>query len=602
MNIDKNQFELKHREQVYYFLLPLIKRERFWFSLYFLAICFISATPSIDSYLMKGIVDHVENFPESRLGELMEVMFIWTIIYGVWWEFNDGIWRLFDYSYLKFMPKLKASVVDKLYNHVLHHKQEFFQKNMAGDISNRIAEGAYAFENAISLALEEIFRKGLGILIALVTLLIVHPVFTLAMLLWIVTFLGGYIFFSPRINIYSKELSRSRARLFGGIVDSIRNIVSIRIFTNQRYERTHLHNYLDDTIDKDRVRQWFLFKLRIFLGLLTSSFVFCLIYFLIKLRSQDVISVGDFVLVINLSVSVAESVWMLGEQIGELFEYVGTALQSLTLLDSSEQEESFEHDGKEKLKVEEGKIEFRDVSFNYQEDNQVIENQSVTIQARQKIGLVGFSGSGKTTFVSLITRLYEIESGKILIDGQDIYSVSQKSLRENISFVPQEPVLFNRTVFENIAYGKKNASKKEVYEAAKKAYVDDFIAQLSNGYDTLCGEGGCSLSVGQRQRISIARAILKDAPILVLDEATSALDSMTENLIQDSVQNLMKNKTVLVIAHRLSTLLNLDRMIVFDKGSIVEDGTHEELIEANGVYSKLWRTQVGGFLADEKKE
>ena len=347
--------------------------------------------------------------------------------------------------------------------------------------------------------------------------------------------------------------------------------------------------------------QWFLFKLRILLGVLTSSFIVCLIYFLIKLRSQGLITVGDFVLVINLSVAMAEDVWMLGQQIGELFGYAGTALQSLTLLDADEQEESFEHDGMEKIQVTEGKIEFREVSFNYREDKHILQNQSINIPPRQKLGLVGFSGSGKTTFVSLITRLFEIDSGQILIDGQNIQEVSAKSLRENISLVPQEPILFNRSVYDNIAYGRKNASKKEVYEAARQAYVDDFINQLSEGYETLCGEGGCNLSVGQRQRISIARAILKDAPILILDEATSALDSFTENLIQDSIHALMQNKTVLVIAHRLSTLLNLDRVLVFDKGNIVEDGTHDELIEANGVYTKLWRTQIGGFLADNYK-
>ncbi len=601
MNIENNQIELKHRKQIFYFLFPLIKREKFWFTFYCLTVIFISAIPSIDSYLMKSIVDHVESFPDSRLGQLMQEMFYWIIIYGVWWEFNDGIWRLFDYSYLKFMPKLKASVVDKLYNYVLHHRQKFFQENMVGDISNRIAEGAYAFENAVSIAFEEILRKGFGILVAIITLFTVHPVFTLAMMLWMAGFLGAYVFFSSRINIYSKNLSRSRAKLFGSIVDSIKNIVSIRIFTNQRYERRQLHTYLDDTIDKDRAMQWFLFKLRILLGVLTSSFIVCLIYFLIKLRSQGLITVGDFVLVINLSVAMAEDVWMLGQQIGELFGYAGTALQSLTLLDADEQEESFEHDGMEKIQVTEGKIEFREVSFNYREDKHILQNQSINIPPRQKLGLVGFSGSGKTTFVSLITRLFEIDSGQILIDGQNIQEVSAKSLRENISLVPQEPILFNRSVYDNIAYGRKNASKKEVYEAARQAYVDDFINQLSEGYETLCGEGGCNLSVGQRQRISIARAILKDAPILILDEATSALDSFTENLIQDSIHALMQNKTVLVIAHRLSTLLNLDRVLVFDKGNIVEDGTHDELIEANGVYTKLWRTQIGGFLADNYK-
>jgi ABC-type multidrug transport system fused ATPase/permease subunit len=227
--------------------------------------------------------------------------------------------------------------------------------------------------------------------------------------------------------------------------------------------------------------------------------------------------------------------------------------------------------------------------------NQLI---SEKLDAYQKVGLAGFSGSGKTTFTNLITRLFDIEEGRILIDGQDIKLITQDSLRRNISIIPQEPILFHRSIIENIKYGTESATYEEVVAAAKSAYIHDFINKLPDGYNTLCGERGNNLSGGQRQRIIIARAILKNAPILILDEATSALDNLTENLIQRSLKTLMKGKTVLVIAHRLSTLLNMDRILVFDNGHIVEDGIHNELKTNGKLYQQLWNAQKGGSIAE----
>ncbi|WP_291398139.1 ATP-binding cassette domain-containing protein [Acinetobacter sp.] len=222
--------------------------------------------------------------------------------------------------------------------------------------------------------------------------------------------------------------------------------------------------------------------------------------------------------------------------------------------------------------------------------------------AGQKVGLVGYSGGGKSTFVNLILRLYDVTDGAILIDGQDIRDVTQDSLRENIAMIPQDPSLFHRSLMENIRYGRADSTDEEVIEAAKKAHAHEFISALPQGYDSLVGERGVKLSGGQRQRIAIARAILKNAPILILDEATSQLDSVTESLIQESLWELMQNKTTIVIAHRLSTLLHMDRILVFDKGKIVEDGTHSELLAKAGLYKTLWDAQVGGFLGDEKTE
>jgi ATP-binding cassette subfamily B protein len=253
------------------------------------------------------------------------------------------------------------------------------------------------------------------------------------------------------------------------------------------------------------------------------------------------------------------------------------------------------------LKVTQGKIEFKQVSFHYDEGTHLFKNKNIIIPAGQKVGLVGFSGSGKSTFVNLILRLFDVESGEITIDGQNIKVVTQASLRENIAMIPQDISLFHRTLMDNIRYGRIEASDLDVIEASKKAHCHEFITQLADGYQSLVGERGIKLSGGQRQRIAIARAMLKNAPILILDEATSALDSMTEKHIQDGLHLLMKNRTTIVIAHRLSTLSEMDRILVFDLGKIIEDGTHETLINANGHYARMWQMQAGGFLPSSQE-
>ena len=258
---------------------------------------------------------------------------------------------------------------------------------------------------------------------------------------------------------------------------------------------------------------------------------------------------------------------------------------------------------KKGLLAEVGEIEFKDLSFSFNDTRKILEHITVTIQPGEKVALIGPSGAGKTTFVRLLLRLYSATSGEILIDGQDISKVSQESLRKNISLVPQDPVLFHRTLADNIAYGKRDASKKEIEKAAKLAHCDEFIKNLPFGLETYVGERGIKLSGGERQRVAIARAMLKNAPILILDEATSSLDSHSEMLIQDALNNLMAGKTTIVIAHRLSTIQKMDRIIVIDNGKIIEQGSHNVLLaNEQSLYKKLWSLQAGGFLTEDDEE
>jgi ATP-binding cassette subfamily B protein len=317
----------------------------------------------------------------------------------------------------------------------------------------------------------------------------------------------------------------------------------------------------------------------------------------LKIWSNGDMTVGEFSMVAGLAIMLIEAARGLSRSFLEFFEYLGNIGDGVAVFVQSH--DIVDSEGADVLEVNQGEIAFENVTFIYPEGLEVFEQLNVTIPSKQQVGLVGFSGSGKSTFVNLMLRLFEPQSGTIGIDGQNILEVTQDSLRENISMIPQDPQLFHRSLMENIRYGRLEASDEEVVEAAKKAHAHDFILQTEKQYDSLVGERGVKLSGGQRQRIAIARAILKNAPILILDEATSALDSVTERKIQQGLDNLMKGRTVVVVAHRLSTIAHMDRILVFDAGKIIEDGNHKALLEQNGHYATLWNMQAGGFLPEK---
>jgi ATP-binding cassette subfamily B protein len=332
-------------------------------------------------------------------------------------------------------------------------------------------------------------------------------------------------------------------------------------------------------------------------GLLAIILEMGIIYLGITYWMKGQLSLGDFILLQSYVGLIIDRTWGFGRLVRDIYEGLADAEEMTLLLKTPI--EITDAPSATQLKVEEGGIVFSAVGFNYNETRQVISNLNLTIPGKQKVALVGSSGSGKTTMVKLLLRMHDLTSGSISIDGQEINEVTQESLWNNISLVPQDPILFHRSLMENIRYGKPEASDEEVVAAAKLAHCHEFITSLSEGYNTFVGERGIKLSGGERQRVAIARAILRNAPILILDEATSSLDSESEALIQDALNSLMKNKTVIVIAHRLSTIMRMDRIIVVSKGGIIEDGTHNELLHnASGHYSQLWKIQAGGFITE----
>lgn len=545
------------------------------------------ASPSIDSLFLQKITDSIETYSNADIlpADFVRLLIKWVFIYALFWEFNNLIWRFYDYCYLKAMPRIMAHIISEFYNYVQYHSHQFFQGNLAGDISSRITEAAKSMEMIFAYANETFVRKIATLVFAVVSLYLVHPIVALIFTLWLSVFIGISLYFSKTINIYSRALSKNKALMVGKIVDAITNISAVRMFSSHKLEQNYLKTYTKKVIASDQKLQWFMLKLRYLLGLSSSIMIGFMIYYIITLRGSGQISIGQSVLIISLCLAVFSDIWDLTQQFGDLFEHIGSFNQSLTLIEEYKVKDI---PGAKALEVKSPSIEFRNVTFDFPDRTNMFSNQSLMILPKQKVGLAGFSGSGKSTFASLIYRLRDISSGTILIDGQDISQLSQDSLHNNISVIPQEPILFHRSVRENICYGNPNASEQEMMKAAKSAHIHDLIMSLPKGYDTICGERGNNFSGGQRQRIIIARAFLKNASILILDEATSALDSRTENLIQESLRKLMQDKTVIVIAHRLSTLLNMDRILVFNKGVIVEDGTHEELIKKGEIYKLLW--------------
>jgi ATP-binding cassette subfamily B protein len=322
-----------------------------------------------------------------------------------------------------------------------------------------------------------------------------------------------------------------------------------------------------------------------------------ILYYSLTLWDEGKITVGEFVMAVSLSFMIINEARNLSRRFLEFFEYLGNVANGVHTI--IQPHELVDAPAAIAPVISRGRIEFRDLDFGYGPDKKVFEKLNVTIEAGQRVGLVGFSGSGKSTFVSLILRLYDAQAGQILIDGIDVRDMTQDALHSQLSLIPQDPSLFHRTLMENIRYGRVEASDAEVMEAATKAHAHEFIMQIKEQYQALVGERGVKLSGGQRQRIAIARVILKNAPILILDEATSSLDSITEKAIQDTLDQVMVNKTVIVVAHRLSTIANLDRILVFDHGHIVEDGSHAELLARRGAYHQLWSRQAGGFLPDD---
>lgn len=504
------------------------------------------------------------------------------------------LWVFYDWCALNYEPPMKNYIARTLVNRLTEHDYSFFQNNFAGNIAAKISDVVTNIPHILNNLIFNFFGSSLSVIFAIYTMWKIHYYFACAITVWVILMIILMVARLKRFDFLVQRVAEASGRAIGQIIDIVTNMLAVRLFARRKFEVDNLLESQQAYLQASRARRLFLTQFWFIQGQGVVLYQAIVLYLLITLHLQSKITPGDFGMILTVNLLIIENLTKLADDIRDFSEYWGSVGQALRIfyLPFGQTDKP---DAKP-LIVSAGEIKFDQVRFLYKGAEPLFYNKSVTIKAGQKVGLVGYSGSGKTTFVNLILRLFDVSSGAILIDNQSIKDVTQTSLREAIAMIPQEPSLFHRTIMENIRYGRLEATDDEVIEAAKKANAHHFIMTMPQKYHTLVGERGLKLSGGQRQRISIARAILKNAPILVLDEATSQLDTITEREIQLALTDFMKDKTTVVVAHRLSTLLSMDRILVFDKGKIVQDGSHNDLVVQHGLYKTLWSAQVCGFL------
>lgn len=572
------------------------------YKIYLISLIFIAILGSIFSvavdYKVKEIIDAILYNSNSSVGLLLFLFVLYKFMYhGMFF-----IERLFD---IKYRPKLLAEIVENMYKKTVGHSLHWFDSHLSGEISSKIAD----FQNSIMTLLNACFRAMCNISVIIISILFlvhINIIPALVLIVFILTYSPIIVVLLKKQIQLQEQYVLARQQALGIINDSIANIFGIKIIGNILNEfKLKLTPAITRWKEWDKkTRQFDAYFVDNADTVMVTIMIAVQIYLLSYLFKSGQISPGGFAFVSIVTLNLHS---VLDSFLENLLFNINPALASIKASYSFINVAKDTTDATDAIPLSKvkGEIKFEDVTFSYSgNDSDVLNNLSVHIQPSQRIGIVGTSGAGKTTFIKCLLRYFDVKSGKILVDNHPINSLQQDSLRENISVIPQDITMFHRSILENLQLAKEAASFNEITEACKKARIHDDIMRMPKGYDSIVGERGVKVSGGQRQRIAIARAILKNAPILILDEATSALDTPTEKLIQDSLNEMLEtNKaTTIVIAHRLSTLLHMDRILVFEHGKIVEDGTHQELLKLNGIYKNLWDSQVGGFLQNPAKE
>ncbi|WP_413282601.1 ABC transporter ATP-binding protein [Vibrio sp. MA40-2] len=489
------------------------------------------------------------------------------------------------------------------HRYLLKQSLSFYQDDFAGRIATKVMQTSLAVRETVMKAADVfvyviVYFTSIIVMLAQADWRLMIP-----MLVWLFAYIAIQMYFVPKLKVVSSEQADARSTMTGRIVDSYTNIATVKLFSHSKRETKYAEEGMEGFLDTVYRQMRLVTGFNVSVEIVNYFLVFSIAAMSIFLWMESAISIGAIAIAISLALRInGMSMWIMWE-VGTLFENMGTVVDGIATL--SKPIDITDKEDAKPLKVAKGGIEFDDVSFHYGEkDKGVISNLNLQIKPGEKVGLVGRSGAGKSTLVNLLLRFHDVESGKIKIDGQVISDVTQDSLRANIGMVTQDTSLLHRSIKENILYGKPDATDEEVLKATIQAEAHEFIETLTDphgnqGYDAQVGERGVKLSGGQRQRVAISRVLLKDAPLLILDEATSALDSEVEAAIQESFFELMEGKTVIAIAHRLSTIAAMDRLIVLDKGQVVEQGTHQELIKGQGIYAQLWAHQTGDFINDD---
>lgn len=507
-------------------------------------------------------------------------------------------WRFVDYFMWRLEINAQQDIAEHVFGKLTQRSADFHANHFGGSLVSQNNKLLTSYVRIFDTTAFQVYPMIVSILATIVILLPKAPYFVLALTLLSATYLVAAILISEPIRRTANKWGAAESKQTGFLADAITNVMTIKSYARGDYERSRFH---DATTKTRNLAFTFARKHQVqmntfgVIGRTTQAVSFTLAILAVVLWRSDV---GVVFLIVSYTSMISEHLFRFGNDSMRAYNRgFGDAYDMAKIL--SEKPEVLDPANPQSSQIHAGAIDFNSVVFTHAGAHDAIfDNLTLSIRPGEKIGLVGHSGSGKTTFTRLLMRFSDLDGGEILIDGQNITAITQDDLHAAVAFVPQEPMLFHRTLAENIAYGKLDATTEEIKKAAAMANASEFIADLPDGYGTLVGERGVKLSGGQRQRIAIARAMLKDAPILVLDEATSALDSESEALIQEALWKLMEGRTAIAIAHRLSTVQRMDRIIVLDKGKIVEEGTHAELLSRHGTYAKLWRHQSGGFLTE----
>ncbi len=584
---------MKTFSRILSYLLPEMKKYRFSGVFLFVGYAFGIVFDNIAKpFIYKEIIDQFTSgqAPDQVIGRLIT---LGGILAGTIVLHNIG-YRAGDYLNSYFQSNVMKELYDSTFTRLMNHSYSFFSNNFSGSIVAKAKRFSRSFETFFDVVSYQFWFSFVIITGILIVLFFQSPELATLFLVWGVMYVIITLFFIKRkINLDVLE-AEADSKVTGTLADSILNIINIKIFASSRREEA-LFQSVTDVEEKARRKVWFYGNGQnamqaALMAILQISVVFLSIY----LWYYGKITIGVIVLAQMYIFALFEVLWELGKAMTKAVKALTDMKEIVEIFD--EIPDVLDPVNPEPLQVSSGEVVFKNVDFSYNEGVQVFKDFNLAIASGERIGLVGHSGAGKSTITKLVLRFADITGGSILIDGQDIKKITQDDLRSVISYVPQESILFHRTIGENIAYGNPSATQDEIIAAAQKAHAHEFITKLPLGYDTLVGERGVKLSGGERQRVAIARAMLKNAPILMLDEATSSLDSVSESYIQQAFDELMKGKTTIVIAHRLSTIQKMDRIVVLENGAIIEEGTHKQLLKKKGVYADLWEHQSGGFI------